>query len=318
MIDDMSNVFNGCKSDYIDLSKFNFRAIKNMFGMMYSCSNLKRVDLNSLENSVTNNLQGVFVNCKKLKEVDLSGLDTTNVIYANSMFENCISLETIRFDKFRVDKLISIVSIFKNCKKLTYIKWGANLDLSNIDCNSAFYGCENLFTLSISTLKLDSSKHKHCTDYMFYGCKKLADIGDVEYRNCRSAVSMFEGCKSLHKLTFRLWTWNININERRLDEQLVLCDNTFKDCSKLESVNFGNLCLIYQHHKGYSNDWEPVSLDFRDTFRGFKSLRKVTMCGYYEGLGFMDETINKIMLEKHKDDMRKHSKMGRRVEIHIK
>ena len=178
---------------------------------------------------------------------------------------------------------------FNSVKQLCHMKFGSSssnpisitgklyingvesqLDLvlpSDVDSigNYAFYGCQNLNTISLGSIKSIGS-------YTFCGCRGLSSIlipdnveaiNDGAFQNCESLTSVVigEGVRSIGSYSFnnctKLSSINMPSNLARIGYQAFMCDSmltslslppslteigdeSFLHCKKLESVNIPN------------------------------------------------------------------------------
>ena len=189
---------------------YNFRGVKeinfdnnydtsnatNMAWMFRCCTNLKSIDLSSLDTSnvtdmsdlfsmwdsiqdnfaenklehikfgnnfITDNVQNMrsmFAGLSELKELDVSDFNTSNVTTMYHMFTGCKGLETLDVSNFNTSKVTDMEQMFDCCTSLT------ELDLSNFDTSnvtnmaamfSMWYGNENGECLISNLKELDVS-----------------------------------------------------------------------------------------------------------------------------------------------------------------
>ena len=89
--------------EYIDVSNWDVRNVKDMSSMFCGCSSLKSVDVSGWNTDHVENMEYMFYMCNSLEPVDVSKWDVGNVEYSVHMFDGC------RFDyKKEGNKLVRI------------------------------------------------------------------------------------------------------------------------------------------------------------------------------------------------------------------
>ena len=161
----MYQLFDGCTvlmSQYLDISGFDTKNVKDMYGMFYVCRNLSYLDLSHFDtSSLEGRLTYMFKDCQKLERVDMSSFDTSRITDMFEMFSSCLQLKEITFsNKFVTSNVTSFNSMFSGCQQISY------LDLSSFDTSSAtdmtqmFANCFALDTIKLGkgwTKWLDNS-----------------------------------------------------------------------------------------------------------------------------------------------------------------
>lgn len=90
--EDLTELFNGCVAESIDLSDLDTSNVKNMHAMFGQCSSLTDLNLSNLDTSKVTDMSFMFAECIALENVDLSGFNTSNVENMEGMFINCEKL----------------------------------------------------------------------------------------------------------------------------------------------------------------------------------------------------------------------------------
>lgn len=90
--EDLTELFNGCVAESIDLSDLDTSNVKNMHAMFGQCSSLTDLNLSNLDTSKVTDMSFMFAECIALENVDLSGFNTSNVENMKGMFINCEKL----------------------------------------------------------------------------------------------------------------------------------------------------------------------------------------------------------------------------------
>ena len=117
----MSNMFNVCYVDVLDLSKWNTSKTTNMEKMFYSCTyltdlNLARWDVSNVESMIQ-----MFYGCSKLTSLDLTLWDVSNVENMKWMFGGCTSLKELHLESWDTSKVKEFGSMFSNMSCDVYI-----------------------------------------------------------------------------------------------------------------------------------------------------------------------------------------------------
>lgn len=119
----MERMFFNCeKLDYLYLP-FNTSKVENMYGMFYSCFNLKSLNISSFDTSNVSNMESMFQFCKSLSILDLSSFNTFNVTNMRQMFYMQYYtplLTTIYVDptQWNTNKVSSSYAMFQDCNSL--------------------------------------------------------------------------------------------------------------------------------------------------------------------------------------------------------
>ena len=158
-----------------NISNINIDSLKNMQGLFYQCTELKKcVFFNSDTTSVIN-MQGIFSGCNALKEVDFSNFyGTSNVVNMENMFAECRELTSINLINFNTRNVKYMAKMFKNCENLSSINL-TNFHTGEVtEMYDMFFGCSALTSLDLSSFERKSSTTK--VDNMFKGCTQLKEI----------------------------------------------------------------------------------------------------------------------------------------------
>lgn len=157
-----NSMFDSCKAQYLDLSKFDTSKVIDMSCMFAICK-AQVIDLSSLNTSKVEVMHSMFELCS-VKSLDLSSFDTSNVVYMFDMFEHC-QAQSINLSSFNTSRVKSMRSMFFTCRAQT-------LDLSSFDTHNVkdmyamFYECQaqsiDLSSFNISSETETKSMFKYC------------------------------------------------------------------------------------------------------------------------------------------------------------
>ena len=172
-----SNMFNGYRGTWINLSGWDTSNATDMSYMFANCPELKTLTIGSIKTDKVTDMTSMFSGCKSLEKIFLSGFNTSNVTSMAYMFNACRSLKSLDVSKFDTQNLKSnggIIGMFESCESLK------SIDLS----------------------KFDLSRQENMA-WMFSGCSSLEslDLSSVDLSKIEYMYDAFGGCTSLRKLT---------------------------------------------------------------------------------------------------------------------
>ena len=142
-VENMEDMFNGCKNFNADLSKWNVSSVGDMNEMFEGCENFNS-DLSNWDVRSVKYMGSMFDGCKKFNS-DLSKWDISNVKNMNFMFSGCKKFNS-DLSKWDVRSVKRMEYMFYNC-------YNFNSDLSNwnvkvsTDMESMFDNCKSLTKL---------------------------------------------------------------------------------------------------------------------------------------------------------------------------
>ena len=168
----MDSMFSWCNSlKSLDLKSFNTNNVSNMSYMFFKCSSLTSIKLSSFNTQNVSNMACMFSGCSSLTALNLSSFNTQNVINMFDMFSECSSLKIIDLSSFKTEKVTYMNGIFSKCASLKTLNLSSFNTQKVRDMRCMFEKCSSLTTLNLSSFKAS----KVLTNYMFDGCKKLAN-----------------------------------------------------------------------------------------------------------------------------------------------
>ena len=205
--------------------------VENMEGMLYSCINLKTIDVSRWETSNVKNMYMMFASCESLEEVDVSGFHTANVTTMAGMFLGCKKL--ISFGKkglsdWDTGAVNNMYALFYNCEALK------NVDVSNWntgkvkDMGLMFRFCKSLEELDVSRWDTQSVNKLNLT---FADCSSLKriDVSKWKTDNATTTYGLFYKCSSLSSLgEDGVGAWNTG--------KITDMSFMFRDCGNLTSL----------------------------------------------------------------------------------
>ena len=212
----MESMFSGCSGlTSLDLTPLDTSNVISMDSMFANCSELINLNLTSLDTSKVKNMCNLFFYCKNLTELNLNSFNTKNVTDMSYMFVCCANLKNIDCSKMNAGNVTSAYDMFSNCEKIEAISLPnfskkligicgytqkSPIDRPFIEINGMFEKCRNLTNLNLSNIDMSNIRD---TEYMFYDCRKLNNIGLAFLKNTQKVKNMsymFSGCSSLTSL----------------------------------------------------------------------------------------------------------------------
>ena len=182
----------------------------------------------------------MFIDGKKIEPNSISyqfeeeGDHTVNIQFKKydnynfALFRNNKNIKSVKFTNFNEYHInLQLNSIFENCINLYSVDFSQiSFDLSST-LENTFNGCINLKYVNIKNVKI-----YEVTRYMFGGCKSLTsiDLSDVDFSNVKYLGSMFANCVSLQ-------TINLKNTGFFLAEQI---DCMFLNCYSLKELDFSS------------------------------------------------------------------------------
>jgi surface protein len=195
-------MFSNCYSlTSIDLSNFNFKKAKYIFGFFQLCYNLEKIIWpNNKDNSLIEIPAYMFANCTKLTSIDLSFFDFSKVKLMYYLFFNCYNLEKIIFPSNNILSIEDINRMFYGCKKLNSIDLSTFGFNKTYDMSYLFYNCEKLNTI---IWPKETSSYDCCTySHMFSNCYSLTsiDLSNFYMHGIIDLSYIFSGCINLQNI----------------------------------------------------------------------------------------------------------------------
>lgn len=95
-VEDMSFMFNGCKSlTKVDFTNFDTSSVTNFSNLFANCNSLVDLNFENIDSSCVKNFDSMFLNCSSLQYLDLLSLSFNSAVTMNQVFEGCSSLEEL-------------------------------------------------------------------------------------------------------------------------------------------------------------------------------------------------------------------------------
>lgn len=196
---DMSNMFTYCTNlKEIDLSSLNTGNVTDMSNMFGSCEELQSLDLSSFDTSNVVDMSSMFSGCRKLKSLDISSFDTSNVQNMSHIFSGLKAMKSFDLSHFDTSKVTNMAGMFYGCN---HDKFTA-LDVSSFDTSSVtdmsymFFNCPFIQSLDLSNFDTSNVMDMQ---FMFYYCRRLTflDLSSFDTSNVTNMQSMFEMCNMI-------------------------------------------------------------------------------------------------------------------------
>ena len=98
-------------------------------------------------------MKNMFLYCTNLKEINLLSLNTSNVTDMSGMFHNCYTLNFLDLSRFYTKNVTDMSYMFTDCHCLIFLDL-SYFDTSNVtNMNYMFYNCNSLSSLDLSNFK---------------------------------------------------------------------------------------------------------------------------------------------------------------------
>lgn len=147
-----------------------------------------------------NNCKEMFAGFTALTEIKgLWRLDMTNVADIEAMFKNCSSLKTLFLSEFSSAKPVNMKNVFDGCRSLEH------LDLSNFNIDKVNYfqfmccNCTMLKTIKMPSINTSRTLYLNST---FAGCTSLQSIDMTRFSGSIYYGITFKDCSSLTDIKF--------------------------------------------------------------------------------------------------------------------
>ena len=219
----------------------------------------------------------MFIDGKKIEPNSISyqfeeeGDHTVNIQFKKydnynfALFRNNKNIKSVKFTNFNEYHInLQLNSIFENCINLYSVDFSQiSFDFSST-LENTFNGCINLKYVNIKNVKIYG-----VTKYMFGGCKSLTsiDLSDVDFSNVNDLGFMFANCVSLQTINLKNTRFflaeKINCmflncySLKELDfssftpKNINYMYSTFYNCSSLTSIKFNEFSTTGLNDMGY-------------------------------------------------------------------
>lgn len=127
-VNNLSNLFNGCILESVDLSGIDFTRITSA-PYMFSYSEIE--NFIGLDNLLTNNISnmGFMFNSANITNFDFTKLDTSKCTSMTNMFNNASGVSSLNLTSFNVSNVTNMTNIFANSENSTILE----IDISTWD-----------------------------------------------------------------------------------------------------------------------------------------------------------------------------------------
>ena len=265
-VTNMSSMFLGCASEYLDIRFFNTANVTNMNSMfrdvkatkidglenfntsnvtemtqMFYGSYVTNLDLSSFNTSKVTDMSWMFRDGKMLEINGLSNFNTSKVKNMRLMFYR-LNLNSLDLSSFNTTEVTNMYQMFRFTKVKT-------LDLSSFNVSNVT-NMESMFEgLKTETLNLSNFKTSKVTNmrYMFSGTEVPAiDVSSFDTRNVTDMLGMFNlnkasEIKGLNKLN----TYKVTNMESMFESSQA----TTLDLSNFKTLNVTNMGRMFLNAK---------------------------------------------------------------------
>lgn len=162
--------FTGGDIAQVDFSQYDWSMVYDTSNFFQGCTHSTGDWSNFEENFNGRIVGGNYMFAYMDSITSAPNVDTSKMCEAYLMFSNCENLETV--------PNMDLSSVY-----------GGSLTSDAVECGSMFSGCENLRSVG----KLTTPNTRVFSD-MFYGCKNLTYIPDMDFDGAMRMVGMFRDC----------------------------------------------------------------------------------------------------------------------------
>lgn len=182
-VTDMSYMFYYSNLRSINLNSVNIGKVKTMQSMFEGCSLLTSVDMHNCDKGGNEeldqltNVSFMFKNCDKLESVDISGLGLNHVITTERMFQYTPQITSINFDGDQFESVKNAYDMFQcpSMKEFDTSKW----NMKNIEqAGELFTQCSSLQRLDLTGINI-----KNLSTRDQWGPGIVVNAKNLEYLN---------------------------------------------------------------------------------------------------------------------------------------
>lgn len=171
------------------------------------------------------NSSEMFSGFKRLKQiVGLENLDVSNITNMTGMFKNCSNLGSVNLSGFDGATPADMAEVFYGCSALTSVDL-SKLNLTAVNQYRGMFGsCSSLKDVTFPDNASSGVSNVYCFG-VFENCGSLENVDMTVFSGKGiHLTSTFKGCSSLKKVSFG-------------QNKLIACVNTFYNCADLESLD---------------------------------------------------------------------------------
>lgn len=226
----LSSTFSGCTNlKTVNLDTLDTTNLTTMQDTFNGCSNLQKVDVENLDTSKVTSLYRTFYGCSKLTDLKVQNWNTSNVTTLYQTFYNCSSLPSLDVADWNTAKVESLSGTFQSCSSLTDLPVG-DWDTSKVSTfANTFASCSKLSEIDVADWNTGNATS---LSSMFNGCTALErlDVSNFNTAKVTTFSGMFNNCKNLPQIDVSDWNTGAGTN----------MSNMFSGCSKIETVDVSN------------------------------------------------------------------------------
>lgn len=235
-IDRLSDLFYNCSNmKFLDLDSLDTSKVTNMGNLFSTCPSLTNLDLSNFNTFNVKSFAFMFLGCSSLTSLDLSSFNTSNVNWTHCMFAGCSSLTNLNVSSFNTSNVKSMELMFGGCSSLTHLDV-SNFNTSNVtNIGQLFNGCSSLTNLDLSNF---NTSNVTTMELMFKDCSSLTNLNLSNFNTSKvvNTTEMFNGCTKLETI----------YSDHNLDfSKVTKSSNMFLNCTSLS----GNCKLSYDSSK---------------------------------------------------------------------
>ncbi|MCQ2818537.1 MAG: BspA family leucine-rich repeat surface protein [archaeon] len=186
-------------------------SLKHMFAL---CVSLRNIDLSHFDFSAVKDMSYMFEQCKDLSKIDFSGCDTKTVENMSYMFNKCAALVTLNMSgKFSMENVKTLKGMFNWAHVLNFVDM-SNCDTRKVtDMSDMFRNCPALSTVDFSG-KFSTQSVVNMS-HMFFMDKSLKNLNLMNWKltKVQTMRRIFAECYALSSITYGNDFNTMNVNE---------------------------------------------------------------------------------------------------------
>ncbi|MCR5483079.1 MAG: BspA family leucine-rich repeat surface protein [Bacilli bacterium] len=238
-VTNMKSMFYKSGIEYVDLSMLDTSSLERISNL-FDSSKIVEPNMSTWKTPNLKDMNHIFRWCTELKRVDLNSLNLSGIKALGCLFEGCSKVEEIVVSNWDIGKIQVLDSLFKGCSSLKILnvsKW----DTSNVtNFYSLFYGLQSIKTLDVSHWNTSKATNM---GYMFYYTSNLQelDISNFDTKNVTNMSRMFQNCGA-KELDFSRWS---TPNLKSVEGMFYGCQATTLDLRTINVSNCTNFSGVF-------------------------------------------------------------------------
>lgn len=234
----MSSMFSNFKTEELDLSLLDTKKVEFMNGM-FSYSKIGNLNLSEFDTSFVLSMKNMFYE-SEIGNINFSSFNTTRVTDMSRMFYKSKLPNELDLSSFSTPRVIDMSSMFAfNNSQILDI---SNFDTSNVEKLDCMFFINKANTIKFPST-LNMIKIKNINNMFGYSRIKEFSLNTINTNKIIDTSSMFAGCNSLEKITFKGFDTSSVTNMSNMFSSMYF-DGEF-DISNLKTQNVTNMYCMF-------------------------------------------------------------------------